>query len=146
MPGGTGRRNRGQKLLLFHVLSWPLSRSPAWMGASDEERKSQTTSILRRVYPTRRRSCGRRARRVSLPLRLAGSPGDRHPRGGLSRHALCLPTRAAHPVDASRLCRGVSRKTAEASSAAYVPSTAVAAVRSGAHRVRRCTVCLRHLT
>jgi hypothetical protein len=28
-------------LLSFHVLSWPISRSPAWMVASDDERKSQ---------------------------------------------------------------------------------------------------------
>jgi hypothetical protein len=46
MPGNTGWRNRGQNLLSFHVLSWPISRSPAWAAASDKERKSQTIPMV----------------------------------------------------------------------------------------------------
>jgi hypothetical protein len=42
MPGHTGERSCSQKLLCFHVLSWTISRSPAWAAASDKERKSQS--------------------------------------------------------------------------------------------------------
>jgi hypothetical protein len=33
------------KLLSFHVLSWPISHSPAWIAASDGERKSQFSPL-----------------------------------------------------------------------------------------------------
>jgi hypothetical protein len=53
MPGHTGKRSCGQKLFCFHVLSWTISRSPAWTAASDKERKSQICLIFwwRRVQP-----------------------------------------------------------------------------------------------
>src|SRR3712207_5077551 len=41
MSGHTGKRSCGQKRLCFHVLSWTISRSPAWAAACDKERKSQ---------------------------------------------------------------------------------------------------------
>jgi hypothetical protein len=41
MPRQTGNRSCDQKLLYFHVLSWAISRSPAWAAASGKERKSQ---------------------------------------------------------------------------------------------------------
>jgi hypothetical protein len=40
----------------------------------------------------------------------------------------CVTPGEAHPVDALRLCGGVSHETAEASGSAYVFNTAVAAL------------------
>src|SRR6266850_6861656 len=39
-PSYTGRGDRGQKILYFHVLSWTVGGSAAWVAGSDGERKS----------------------------------------------------------------------------------------------------------
>jgi hypothetical protein len=38
-------------LLEFHIRSWPSSRSPAWMAAWDDERKSQRNVLFRAGNP-----------------------------------------------------------------------------------------------